>query len=569
MELKRTHTRCSAALASVVLVATSICVTELTFASETVTTSFRMAGRDQPIVLVLSWSASSTKSERSQTEFSSEVSQTVSRAQQYVLANMGFRLIQRTLENAAATRSGIPVLFDANAAVGVLTSAFVYSTAHPIDQGIKDCLGAARMHEPAPDLGRDVWRGEAATPEAALEISNCLARLAAIDFAHPDFILPIEARSALPTHAPLFSEQWNLRNSGQSGGTAGADINVERAWERTLGSSATLVSVIDLGFEQTHPAFADAESPNGTAWFINAREVPDNRKDDDGNGLIDDVSGWNYAVNGTNLLYGAANKHGTASAGIIGARLSTQGTVGICPRCTLLPLVIDEVPSHAAAALIYARDAGAGVITNSWGYPINVPTTDVVTNAIAEVARTGRNGKGTVIVFAMSNVGRNDCRSYNPDISSHPDVIAVSTVEHNDRKVENAAHGPCLDIVAPSSGSTTNAIPTADRVGSNGYNDGTSSANFSDPNFTNTFWGTSAAAPQVAATLGLMLSVRPNATRTELTAALLGSAEKIRPDTAAYDSATGHSLMYGFGRLDAGRAVSDIVSTVADSSNPR
>ena len=447
--------------------------------------------------------------------------------------------------------NGVPIWFSgaeqSKPAVGILTNWIVFKTS---DKNIPAAVSDKALFIESIPFSNGVFRSAFDSPKSALTIANSLHQLSNIVYAHPDFILEIEARDEVPQSAPYFDLQWNLENRAQLGGKVGADINIAPAWERTRGQEQIIVAVLDLGFEQNHPAMTNA-------WYKNSGEIPGNKIDDDKNGYKDDSSGWNFATSGNNLLYGASNKHGTATSGIVGARMGGKGTVGICPKCTILPLVVDNIPSNAAAAFFYANAAGAAVVSNSWGYSLDTPKTDVVVDAINTVATQGRNGKGTSIVFAMSNFPRNDCRSTNPDISSIPSVIAVSSSDQNDVKTTTSAFGPCLKILAPSSDSTSNAIIAPDRVGANGYNDGSSPTNIPDADYTNGFYGTSAAAPQVAGVIGLLYSINPNATAREVLDSIIGGADKINPTAAAYD-VSGHSEKYGYGRLNAGRAADEL-----------
>ena len=131
---------------------------------------------------------------------------------------------------------------------------------------------------------------------------------------------------------PSFSQLWGLRNTGQSGGVAGVDIRATNAWETEsdTGSLSVKVGVIDTGVDHTHPDLAE------NIW-VNSNEIPGNGVDDDGNGYIDDVRGWNFyddTNNATDL-----DGHGTHVAGTIGGRGNNgQGVAGVCWRVSMVPL---------------------------------------------------------------------------------------------------------------------------------------------------------------------------------------------------------------------------------------
>ena len=377
-------------------------------------------------------------------------------------------------------------------------------------------------------------------PVQSLAAANDLLSANVARFAHPDFHYEVEARGGFagPWDEPMLGDQWHFEST-----------RVTAAWRlaevRHVVPQETLVAVLDLGFEASHHDMQDA-------WLVNPGEIPANKKDDDKNGMIDDVSGWNFAVNGNNLLYGASNKHGTATAGIVGARANGKGVAGICSWCRVLPVVVDNSVVNQAAAFRYAHSRGARIFSNSWGYRLRPPETDVVVEAINEVAQD------SVVIFAMSNAATNDCREPAPDISAIPSVIAVSSVTKSGIKVPSSGYGPCLELVAPSSGGPSDSgnpgILTTDRVGQNGYNTGTDPTNLPDGDYTNSFWGTSAAAPQVGGIVGMLKSFVPSASPADLRAAILESAQKVGGSDAGYDD-RGFSNKYGYGQIDAEAAL--------------
>jgi hypothetical protein len=385
-------------------------------------------------------------------------------------------------------------------------------------------------------------------PLDALAASNALLADGVARYAHPDFHYPVETRGGFaPWQEPMLADQWNLEMT-----------RVTAAWRlaegRHIVPAQTLVAVLDLGFESSHPDLQDA-------WLVNPGEIPANKKDDDGNGLIDDVAGWNFAVNGNNLLHGASNKHGTATSGIVGARANGQGIAGICSWCRVLPVVVDVSLLNQVAAFRYAHSRGARIFSNSWGYRMRPPETDVVVEAINEVARD------SVIIFAMSNAATNDCRQPSPDISAIESVIAISSVNRDGVKVTSSGSGPCMELVAPSSGgpsdpAATPGIWTTDRVGQPGYNTGADPANLTDPDYTNSFWGTSAAAPQVGGIVAMLQSFVPGASPAALREAILSTAQKVGGSDAGYDG-NGFSSRYGFGMIDAEAALEKLLDRSA------
>lgn len=393
---------------------------------------------------------------------------------------------------------------------------------------------------------------ESATSLEVLDQLPLLSKEPWVNFVHPDFRLKLRSvsssvsskhkhnrkdvdkqdsvNSLVMERDPLAVKAWHLDA-----------IKAPAFWTHTMGSPEVKVAVIDLGFEATHPDLIES-------WQRNSREIAANGIDDDGNGYVDDEIGWNFVTKSPNLIYGAGPGHGTATSGIIGARQNGIGSTGVCPRCLMMPLVIDEQLSTAIMAFQYAKNQGASVVSNSWGYALDLPVMQGLVDVIEEITASGRSGKGTSVVFAMGNVNRNDCEGRSQDISSLETVIAVSSVTQANKKAIPSGYGPCVDLVAPSSVIPEGGIVTTDRVGKKGFNTG-QKEDLVDLSYTQRFFGTSAAAPQVAGALGLVYSRWPDISRQEAEGILFRSAIKVDPENGAYDPSTHRSAVYGYGLL--------------------
>ena len=197
---------------------------------------------------------------------------------------------------------------------------------------------------------------------------------------------------------PLFSQQWHLNNTGQGGGVPGADVKAPAAWNVQTGSSAITIAVVDDGAEMTHEDLA-------ANIFTNPGEIPGNGIDDDHNGFIDDVHGWDFSNNDNDPSPASVNdNHGTAVSGVAAARGNNGiGVSGACQNCKILPVKIFS-PSYAgdtatASAIRYAASF-ADVINNSWGGGSPSAT---LQSAIQSATTTGRGGKGSVVLFAAGN----------------------------------------------------------------------------------------------------------------------------------------------------------------------
>jgi len=327
-----------------------------------------------------------------------------------------------------------------------------------------------------------------------------------------------------PPNDPLFAAQWPLANREH----AGADVGALEAWRYTRGSPEVVIAVLDDGVELDHPDLAANIASAGR---------------DFGAGSGGDASPRT-----------PADRHGTAVAGVVAARGDNGiGVTGVCPLCRILPIRVEGATNAGlAAAFRYAVEQGADVITNSWGRAERARLAEdpEVRAAIELAAHSGRGGRGTLVVFAVSNDAVDNCTNERADVVSLPEVLAVGASNHRD-EVGGSGFGDCLDLVAPTKPAdrSTVGVHTADRTGIDGHTSGDYYAGFG---------GTSAAAPLVAGVAGLLLSLDPELGREELAAILVRTADKIDPENAAYDAA-GFSRRAGHGRVNAARAVRAIV----------
>lgn len=399
------------------------------------------------------------------------------------------------------------------------------------------------------------------SPTDVFDMVDIYAASGSFEYVEPNFVRVIIARQAVPVipNDPLFGNQWHLNNAGPAAATItiDADIDAPLAWSISRGTNAGIViAVIDLGFDNAHVDLA----PN--AW-VNPGETAGNNIDNDGNGLVDDVNGWDFtpcdAVAppgpgcGDNTL--AGNRHGTAVAGVAAARGDNGiGVSGSCPNCQIMFIRLPNTDFYQGRAFDYARSEGAHVITNSWGFAIGNPCTTTLCGAINNAATLGRGGLGSVVLFAMNNPNVNDCQVVNPDISSIPNVIAVSRSNSLD-EFDDSGFGNCMDVLAPSyDGFTTRTlgITTTDVTGAGGYDPG---------DYTSSFNGTSSATPLTAGVAALLLDVNTGLTRLQVQRLLQDTADKIEPGAGAYADTTGFSApagdnaTHGYGRINAYEAL--------------
>jgi subtilisin family serine protease len=321
---------------------------------------------------------------------------------------------------------------------------------------------------------------------------------------------------------PRFADQWHLQNTGQKQSVPGVDGRVTEAWDITTGSSDVIIAINDDGVDINHPDLAaDCTAP---------LNFPSNWEQK----LGDPVNGF--------------GNHGTSVAGVAAAIADNEeGGAGVCPGCKIMPHMVGEAvgPSlnmtdqQIADGFKLMVDEGAWVINNSWGagsgdpnfvtsnFPIP-PAPQIVKAAFQYAETEGRDGKGTVVVFAAGNENQ-PVAAY----AIEPTVITVAAVDDQGLKSYYSSHGVQVDIAAPSNGGINGIVTTSVQAG-----------------YTDTFGGTSSASPFVSGVVGLILSANPELTAVEVRDIIAKSATKIDPVWAKYD-VDGHSRYYGHGLVNA------------------
>ena len=339
------------------------------------------------------------------------------------------------------------------------------------------------------------------------------------------------ATSGVFPNDEYFPRQWHLHNTGQSGGTPGADIRAPEAWEITTGDPNIVVAVIGGGVDTHHPDLVNNLVPGYD--FLQDDDLPDPLNS----------GGWEDA-------------HETMCAGTIAAQGNNGiGVTGVTWNCKIMPIRIwssaDWLPTdRVATAIRWAAAHGADVLSNSWGMQSTMYLPPAVTD-VTQLGGIGRDGKGCIVLFAAFNDGRQiteeDRINY---VNFSPKVIAVGATDHNDVRWTFSNYGPELDLVAPSGcdGEWCGKMATfwsTDQTGQGGY------SNYNlDPNVLDYggYWGgTSVSCPIVAGVAALVLSVNPNLTNLEVERILYRSARDL--------GEPGRDDYYGWGRVDAGAAV--------------
>jgi thermitase len=320
----------------------------------------------------------------------------------------------------------------------------------------------------------------------------------------------LDCSPSTTSHIPndtFFPVQWGLQR-----------INAPRAWPLSEGDPNIVIAVLDQGVELGHPDL--------NMWPLSYSTVT-------------------HTNDGSPV-----GNHGTACAGIIGARIdNSAGVSGLAGRCRIMAIATNFADTEVAEGLYFAADNGARVISMSFGV---YPSWMIWNFAIIEAALQYCQDKNVVLVAATGNENQNVSRFPATD----PRTIGVGGSNRDDvRKaigdtsIENwwgACYGPDVDVVAPCL-----EIPTTDRLAGAGY---------TPTDYDMRFNGTSSATPHVAGLAGLIISVNPALTNAEVRQIMSETTDKINVASYTYLATAGKPYgtwndQVGYGRINAERAV--------------
>ena len=348
-------------------------------------------------------------------------------------------------------------------------------------------------------LGR-WWHVGFGLERADLEsLRETIVRLPGVERAELDrWVYP----TLIPNDVEYSGQQWSLKPDR---------CDAEFAWDRITDSSKNvIVCVIDTGVEVSH-------SDLGVNLWVNPGEIPGNGIDDDGNGFIDDINGWDFFNSDATLedLW----PHGTGTNGIIGARGNNGLMIsGINWGCQLMQGKMFGQSSGTwqtgAQATVYAVDNGAQVTNNSWGS--TSPGLAIYVSALLYA-----DSQDVLQIMSAGNEG--NTKLFWP--AAYPEALSVAATDANDLLASFSSHGDWIDMSAP--GASVRSLQTGDSTG----------------------WvsGTSFSAPHVAGAAALMRAVSSSLTNRQLRRILVLTSDDL--------GAPGFDPDFGWGRLNIGRAV--------------
>ncbi|MBI5170833.1 MAG: S8 family serine peptidase [Candidatus Eisenbacteria bacterium] len=257
-----------------------------------------------------------------------------------------------------------------------------------------------------------------------------------VEYAEPNYRITID----VVPNDPRFSELYGMRNTGQTGGTAGADIRATNAWDVFTGDPNLKVGIIDTGIDYNHPDLA------ANVW-TNPGEIAGNGIDDDGNGYVDDVHGYDVVNNDGDPM--DDNGHGSHCAGTIaGVGNNAVGVTGVCWSAKLIGIKFLSASGSgstegAIAGIEYAIAVGARLTSNSWG---GGGFSQALLDAINAAGTAGQ-----LFIAAAGNSGTdNDASPHYPSTYDSPYIIAVAATDDADALASFSCFGATtVDLGAP------------------------------------------------------------------------------------------------------------------------
>jgi subtilisin family serine protease len=391
-----------------------------------------------------------------------------------------------------------------------------------------------------------------------VKVSNDLLEHPYVLCAEPNLINRFE-----PAYEPVdkyFARQWHLKSEKGIELVADASVDAPKAWDITKGSREVVVAILDDGFDLTHP---DLRGPGKVVF---PRDFADGDADP---------------------FPGKEDYHGTSVAGVAIGEENGEGIVGVAPGCAFMPIRFRlSADDDTLWEIFHFTGARADVICCSWNtVPVYSPLPSILDKKFTQlVAAGGPKGKGVVLCFAAGNFNAPVYQDGNANFqwlhptqgrkvtqgsilngfAAHPDVITLAASTSQNKKAAYSNWGKEISLTAPSN----NFHPLDPQVRLPGRGIWTTDNHhegngYSPGRYTGAFGGTSSAAPLVAGIAALIRTANPALTALEVKKVLIETADKITDPSADiiighrkgnYD-ATGHSEWFGYGKVNAAKAV--------------
>ncbi|MCA2506080.1 S8 family serine peptidase [Microcystis sp. M62BS1] len=290
--------------------------------------------------------------------------------------------------------------------------------------------------------GAQVWK-----LSGSLSVEKILAKYRSnpiFEYIQPDYIRTLGTISTQATfpNDPSFNQLWGLHNTGQNGGTPDADIDAPEAWDIQTGNPNLVIGVIDTGVDYNHPDLA------GNIW-TNPGEIAGDGIDNDGNGYIDDIHGWDFAYNDNDPS--DVHGHGTHVSGTIAGKGNNGvGVTGVAWNAKIMPLKFlndqgSGSTSNAILAINYATAKGVKLTNNSWGGGVYSQALYDAINAAGQA--------GALFIAAAGNDAKNtDTSPSYPASYDLPNIISVASTTRTDALSSFSNYGlTSVDLGAPGS----------------------------------------------------------------------------------------------------------------------
>ena len=360
----------------------------------------------------------------------------------------------------------------------------------------------------ASQLGIDIWQIPSGTVEKIISTYKNDPRF---EYIEPDYIITLEdvekpssatessekiTPQATTPNDPGYSQLWGLNNIGQSGGKADADIDAPEAWDIQKGNQNLVIGVIDTGVDYNHPDLV------GNIW-TNPGEIAGDRIDNDRNGYIDDVRGWDFAYNDNNPM--DVRGHGTHVAGTIAGKGNNGvGVTGVAWNAKIMPLkFLNDTgwgyTSDAISAINYATAKGVKLTNNSWGG-------GDYSQALSDAINTAGQ-RGALFIASAGNSSRNtDTTPSYPASYNLANIISVASTTRTDGLSSFSNYGATtVDLGAPGS-DIYSTLPNSSY---------------------GTYSGTSMASPHVTGAAALLWSQNPTWTAQQIKNRLMSTGDSI------------------------------------------